>query len=101
MSVSDCIDIRETDTAGSGVFVTNTIQEGQVLVQLEAGGYLKGVEDLDCADVHCRLILRVLEELGRGEKSSFVEYLNRLPESVPLPVSWTDDERFSLRGTTA
>jgi hypothetical protein len=49
----------------------------------------------------CFTVLRVLHELGLGDKSPFSSYLSILPGDHRIPLEWTNAELALLQGTAA
>ena len=98
--------VRPCEGMGNELFAQHNIDAKEEIITLNGSSeYLMGLNDEDFDEInvsaHCLLVLRLLEEMAKGDKSLFYNYISSLPSTIPLPIVWTQKEKSDLHGTTA
>ena len=88
------------------------IEAGKLLVTVEPGAFLNGssyaraiglsasMETLGLTGT-VKTTLALLAEVARGDKSDFYGYIQQLPTTISLPLTWDENLCDMLRHTTA
>lgn len=111
----------EDEGADRSIRALEAVSEAQSLVTLTPGACLNGsgwLERLQACDasmaeslrhqwevLHAtgtlKTVLALLNERALGAKSEFDGYIQQLPTKIPLPKTWTQQQRAALKLTTA
>jgi hypothetical protein len=91
--------VRGDVTSPIGVFATDVILPGEVLLRIP-GTLTVGPDDYaDRGHLHCEAVTNLAREMRLGDQSTlapFVEYLSRVPIEGQLPSGWSDAGRTVL-----